>query len=1010
MKQNTGISIMTRRIGWGVLLLFCLNLTAQDLTDELTDVLSTPDVQVEESVSAAEKRYGPAPSDLQKLEAESLSFTPGAWEIKERKQNYNRYTGAASDGKMLCGSSAKPGEVKGTFTLPKKARYYMWVRYVDNNDQKSRSGSEFTITVRQNNHVVETKTFDEKHIPRKHDRWFRHDYQWAQMEFDAAAGKLDFVLSKTNAVPSGDPLGRTIDCILITADRVYLPHVYHLHPVFVRFKALPQQKQPIKLQVAGLNADKGNPKDKKNTIFSAGEQSKWIYLSEWLKENAKPTRHPLGVPINPYARGDVRPHYFEAEFSTTPSEKGIFKKISHAESGLQIPFTLDPASKLLETDLDWSAGSLRLSSALPPLKNGVRPVLFPFGGSLALAEECWSTKAIENELQAQKNLGLNDAGNGAITSSQAGKQYGFGKHNSDAEFMFHLTNGCICSPNRELMEQTMKKKAEALKKQGLFDLCSSIGVMDEPQFGVSHVMSCKSTSGKQCRDHFHDYLRKNKVSPTSLGKQSMEEVEMSREPGDGLRFYWTVRYRNHVLTEFLHTCTEVVKKSIPHARSRVNIATELVTNGNMVQFGVDWFEIFNSGALTSGETEDWSNLMPTYQVAGYIADVMRGACKRTQIPFSILNILGGRSSTEIQAKGFSEIGRGASSMGFFRYGPSYSGASDSVSHVPEVHEAIRNITYPTGAVESYLLSGTVAKGDAAMLLSVTGDIYQILTFSNPYGRERMWLHLLLTHSSRRLDILGEQDLKDYLNDYRYLFVTDANIRREYLSPLLTWIQNGGTLIMTAGALTADEANQDLGFDRAVNLKRGKMELAKKSDAGKEGVLPVVKADGLALELPVGFQTIESGESFLKDSAGRSIASELSYGKGKIIVCGFMPGLAYIRTQTPVKNSFHSNRLYPPQGRAVMKTILDRGKVPQRIDSGHPLVEAMLIESPKGDVIILSNWSPESPDLKIQVNSPWIYKEAVGVPFPVVKQENQGGFSLSLRMTASEKGGYILLKK
>ena len=199
--------------------------------------------------------------------------------------------------------------------------------------------------------------------------------------------------------------------------------------------------------------------------------------------------------------------------------------------------------------------------------------------------------------------------------------------------------------------------------------------------------------------------------------------------------------------------------------------------------------------------EDWGGWARKRQVNGYYVDVMRSACRTPGLNFGIYNVLG-RPSWEIQARGFLEVGHGVKAISFFNYGPYYSITSDANSHRPEVYEAIKQITFPTGAVETHVMAGKTAPGDVAQLLSVTGDIWYA-TRDNVFGKERAWLNLLLRHCNARCDVLSEDDLASLLPAYRMLFVTDANLRRSAVPSLVKWVHDGGVLYLSAGALARD---------------------------------------------------------------------------------------------------------------------------------------------------------------------------------------------------------------
>ena len=102
---------------------------------------------------------------------------------------------------------------------------------------------------------------------------------------------------------------------------------------------------------------------------------------------------------------------------------------------------------------------------------------------------------------------------------------------------------------------------------------------------------------------------------------------------------------------------------MPGLPASVNFASENLS-GNLLTRGCDWFEIFNTGALTYGWHEDWANGSANYQTTGFQSDLMRAATRRKGYKFGIFDILC-RHPWEIAAKGFLHIGHGNTTIHFF---------------------------------------------------------------------------------------------------------------------------------------------------------------------------------------------------------------------------------------------------------------------------------------------------------------------------------------------------------
>ncbi len=929
------------------------------------------------------------PENSSVIEAES--FVPGnnGWQVKEHFPNW--YAGKPSKSKFLAGNSAVMGEAEATAELSKAGKHHLWIRYIDLDRYR---GCTFKVTVLQNGQPVGEKEFDVESLRASAEgkkKWGAGygRFVWDKMAFDGEGGPVTVRIAKGQAKNGTGSGSRHLDVFVITPDLEFEPDVTDLYPLYVKVKMLPEQKEPAAIHIFGrrsmepwftphlnINAkgvfagpDKGAG-DMKTAHLKGGEKSPWIEVSKYLSYNGSDSL--VFNVLQSYFAKPMPEAAFELSFSKTPDEQGIFKKESRTGTGngMIVNINLYDDSAVL-TDSEGSTQSLKYAQGTAEVK-GARPLAFPFITGMSLSPATSAPEFIANELEALKLIGI--TGLTSTLSQAADKDF---KWFLGGSFYFHLMKDkCLSQPDLARIEESMKRFSESsplANKQPWFML----NMMDEPGLAMKHITTCPV-----CVEGFTAYLAKQGVTLT--GKPTEDQKE-------GLLYYWSNRYRNHVMTEALRAGTTAAHKFMPGIPTTVNFATEIVFDGNMIKSGCDWFEVLGSGALTMGWHEDWANCTATYQVAGFQSDVMRSACRPRGVQYGIYNILS-RHPWDITAKGFMEIGHGNKAMHFFNYGPSYSLSSDSNSNRPEVYQAIKDLTMPTALVDQYLPSAKVAAPDAAMLFSITSDIWNDGK-DNVFGRERIFLSLLLTHCNYRLDILSEDDLATELGKYKVLFATDSHLRKSQLAPLVKWVKDGGTLYLGAGALEFDEANQPLGLDEQLGLKREPVKIAAKAGRAE---FEMVRLKNLkaAEKLPVlaGYQD--------------PMKQEVNAGKGRVIFSGFFPGVGYIGTSTQEKGQkIYSVRDFSEDYRNYIASL--KLPVQPRLTTDNYRVEANLLEADGADVIVLSNWTGAPQTVSVTLQDAPNYKNIECSGELVRKEWKNKQLAVTVKIPA---GGYIKCEK
>ena len=955
------------------------------------------------------------PKDAVVIEAETLAPENKAWEVKAHWDNW--YSGHPSNNQFLSGDNNTQGGAHTAFDVPAAGTYYVWVRYLDLMNRQGEAGA-FTVTVSQNGKTLGEGTLNRETLRGTEEgrkKWGGGWGQlvWQRVAFTAEQGKATLALGKPGTAGGGG--GRLVDLFIITADEQYEGDVRDAHPLFVKVNILPEQEKPCVIDIGGRRSGQdhnlyiyllglglhrgGMIGDYK--VYGAeieklnpGESTPWVPFYKWLTFHRRDM-----VTFSAMAgRNDYLTNAaFEVVVSTTPDDSGIVLRETRrgSGSGMVVNFNLTTGEVL--TERQGSEQSLAWAKATKPVE-GAHPTLFPLYAQMSLPPETSQGEHIKNELDALHLIGINGMARNTIVHPDF-------PYLIDARFIWHLAKDwCQNNPRHDAIDNEMKRYAEEFHAK---KPCNLLDLMDEPYFEVSHILPCDV-----CAEAFRKYVAQNGV--TLDGRPSF-----SPDTDDPVRYYWSKRFQCRSMADYFRVGTTALHKYAPSIASSSLFSTELVFDGNLTLRGTDWFEILRSGGLTHGQTEDWNNYCATYQVLGIQGDTLRSACRTRGYPHGVFNIIDGRSAWDITAKSFAHIGHGSKFIFFYNYGPYYAPTCDTASHRQEIYQAIKDVAYPTGAVEKHLTdpAAKVAKGDAAMLLSVTSDFWgESEKVKSAYGRERAYLHLLLTHCGYRLDILNEDDLSTEIRNYKVLFVTDSHLRAACLKPLADWVRGGGTLYLGAGALTSDEYNRPLGADKLLGITREPMNLVQKGGCAEIDLChrkPVKETDGVPFY--VGYQ-----EPFNK---------AFTCGRGKVLFSGFFPGLSHIASSKKADPSIrptaaeaapdtnimaagekcYSARTFEPTYRDYIKGL--NLPVQPRLCASDPLIEANLIESPRADVIALSNWTGAPQTVTVTLNAAPQYDDRnialIGATKLDLKRERGNALTVKLTLNA---GGYILLPK
>ena len=545
----------------------------------------------------------------------------------------------------------------------------------------------------------------------------------------------------------------------------------------------------------------------------------------------------------------------------------------------------------VESEVAMSMADLELALAAgrkPP----ARPKRFRVGMSCVLDESRMTPEAFTNEVKVMRLLGVNDTRWKTVNDILDPRR----THEPDlltrASGFAHLasagnTFGCICSPDVSKITNKLMHVRELYGDSLARGKKVVLNVMDEPGYSLSLLTNCHSKV-MTCRERF--------------GK------DFCIDGSDTKLFLETVAYRDKIVCDFWKAIADAARAVHPNILITANVGISLVFSGNAGADGTSPFTLADSGAITIGQTEDWCNVQRTRQFSSYMCDVWRAATERNGLDFLMCSII--LSGPETEAKAFAEVGHGVKGLMFFCYGPHWLN-DDNRNRDPAMYSAVRHFSESVATAEDAIVGAKVAKGDAALFFSESGDKLEILPGMkrdwcerNPHGKDRMSASLMLTHCGVRTDVLDEKAVVGgALDGYKVLFATDRCLRRSAIRAIAGWMKRGGILVKTKEALTGDQFGEPLpenAFERF----------------------------------------------------------------GKVVTLDFSPWKNYVgalshgRNGGRILDDCYSHRAFDMDVLAKMQAAVKEAGIVRSVWTDEPLVEASLLEKKGVSVVALSNWTAE----------------------------------------------------
>jgi hypothetical protein len=881
------------------------------------------------------------------LEGESFAVDGPGWRVIAAADrpalNKTHELGPASWGPhmsstaMLAGSAEGAGVARATIDVPARARYTLWVRHSQwPNEADEKHVAPFTLRVQTaaGDPIDHVFAAGRTGPPLARKPVWNAELVWTKVDVELPAGPATVEVAKVGDVGRLSATLRGLDCFLLTTDADYVPdHRDFGRQTYLRAtleeptpkpaflygcmnSMLPPHIENVSFSRQGFRP---TPLAPASQLLAVGESTPWMNVSRMMRQECEAVLRVQAIHTWP-EKAEVSG--YRLDFATAPRDDAVDRTIRRSGPGAGIRIRVGGArmfGDLPKADHEFAAEQLAMAERLPAPGFGRRPERIEIRGEFAHLDGTFSPPALDLERKIAGWLGINaksgivnddDVAAGLLHGALGGAAWFFrGKDRHSASFF---------EPDLERMEESMARKGAEARAAPHPDRLRSVKLNDE---AAPLPLEPFFTGLEVNHEVFARYLadRGIDLGPETAGGPP----RLTADRGWPRSYYHSQKFRAWSIARFFHTATGFVRAHYPPtALSTQLVADASVFHGSLYEQGNDYWVYARERALDLIETEDWSNLACSEQLAGWNAALLRAATAGTDIPTHMAVITGfGRSPLVVKLKASAALAQGVKSFQMYSYSPPYGWHEPGWATNYAVYPAIAEWTHEVGAAEHVLAEAAPRRARVAILYNRAHDVW-----NNSSGDDatqlfaRLYTYLLLRHAQVAVDVLDDETVAaGGLAGYEVAYLYGAQAERAMLPPLVEWVRDGGALVLGPGAASRDEYDQPidlldagLGIARGearqlqrayhttawVNrqlLPKGTVTLVSASDASE----PAGLGDATAATVPLyaWTQTFPEREGVVveaRDAEGKAVAVRCSAGRGAVHLRGFMPELAAVR--------------------------------------------------------------------------------------------------------------------
>jgi len=501
----------------------------------------------------------------------------------------------------------------------------------------------------------------------------------------------------------------------------------------------------------------------------------------------------------------------------------------------------------------------------------------------------------------------------------------------------------------------LKKRADAAEKKGHLDQIRIVSYGDE-----IHIPPAKPDDAK-----FAAWLEQRGVEWSGGAK-----VTTKRE--DPLYYYsrlWAIEAGIEHYAEATRWLEGRMGKGVLTGANYSPHANYLVTD-------LQWVRPFKMRGMTMPWSEDyvWGIPEVSVQIVGYLTSAFRCGAKYHKLPIMmyVMPHTPGNTPRDFRLSFYTAVAHGAKLINYFCAVPLCVGYTENhiLTDDLAMWKAVHDVTHEAGIFEDYVLDGTVRPAQVGLLLS---SVDEILTGDTNFkgaihNAERKAIYYALRHSQIPVDFVTEDDVIDgRAKSYKLIYVTQQYLHSKAVRALTDWAKAGGTVVALCGGGFRNEfAKPNPGAEALYGAKSGGIEkdpafaqILAKQDLPPAKPLATAKWATLSgVEVIAWKQRLQraDGKALGRFPDGSPAVIEKRHGKGRAILFGFLPALAWLKSGLPLRppdrgatnadyNHFLPTEMDEALRRRLVDDFLPDGFV-RPVECSERLVEATCIDTPK----------------------------------------------------------------
>jgi len=500
-------------------------------------------------------------------------------------------------------------------------------------------------------------------------------------------------------------------------------------------------------------------------------------------------------------------------------------------------------------------------------------------------------------------------------------------------------------------------------------------------------ISLPKPRGQQVNEDFVRWLKAQDITPSdvTISSEVWDGVTFSTTPetksSDPALYYWSRKYQHHYGIQKTKERTDILRKHLPNAGIGANYSPHYPAPHRYLGEVFKWVTPFRQEAMTQPWSEDYIFQMPvaTPQINNINLDLLRAGSRYhpdQKIHYYCMAHWPSNRPDMWRRIFYSALGHGMQIVNLFEFRPVQVAYTENhVTHIPTYEQVLKSYR-ELGRFENIIQSGRPRAGKVGLWFSEAADIWG--DNEGSFAAAKRTLYTAIRHAEAPLDFLVEEDaLNGTLDQYEVLYLCDRHVSRKASHKIAEWVKSGGTLFATAGAGMFDETHtrnlilENLSGVAQTNLQQPESSLVEMVKQDLPFVDPInevqygggkLRTFGAESRLVLSESTSAKVLGSFPDGAAALVQNPA--GKGTVYTCAFLPGLSYFDGATPkipVDRSSSEDALvhflpttFNIPAQQVIQLPLQNLKRPIR--ASVPLVETSIVDSPKGTVITVTNWT------------------------------------------------------